>query len=226
MDFRLDVPIQPVSCFRMNESRLLFEPGRSARSWKINYVRHLRLRARTWQDNALVHHAAHAIDLVMHWCGGLSAIGCVACPASSAAHATALLGRLPNGGYASIAVSYVSRLPHARMLIVGSEHTVETDGFSYIDSDLAELRLKAMEQEVYKQAICKQDQRFLAACRNKDAFIDWAESVRLVRTVTQFRSLSDRANGHSPDSGRPAAKAAGLPSTAGGFAFALLQSRG
>jgi hypothetical protein len=67
------------------------------------------------------------------------------------------------------------------MLIVGSEHTVETDGFSYVNSDLAELRLQAAQQEVYEQAVGKQDLEFLSACTGENAFIDWAETVRLRR---------------------------------------------
>jgi 2-hydroxy-4-carboxymuconate semialdehyde hemiacetal dehydrogenase len=156
---------------------------------EINYVRYHQLRARSWTDNALLHHAAHPLDLIMNWCGGLSAIGCVARPDSSAAQAVSILGRLPNGGPASIAVSYTSHLPHTRMLIVGSEHTVETDGFSYVNSDLAELRLQAAQQEVYEQAVGKQDLEFLSACTGENAFIDWAETVRLIRAVNQFQAL-------------------------------------
>lgn len=36
----------------------------------INYARYHKLRERSWTDNALLHHSAHPIDLLIWWCGG------------------------------------------------------------------------------------------------------------------------------------------------------------
>jgi predicted dehydrogenase len=157
---------------------------------EVSYVRHHQLSARSWTDNALLHHAAHPIDLLIDWCGGLRAVGCIARPHSSVAQAVSILGQLPNGGPASIVISYASHLQQTRMLVVGTQHTVETDGFSYIHSDLPELRMQAVEQEVYEQAVCNQDMEFLGACQGTCGYVGWTETVKLVRAVSQFRALS------------------------------------
>jgi predicted dehydrogenase len=156
----------------------------------INYVRHLNPRARNWMDDPLLHHAAHPIDLILHWCNGFEPIGCIASPQSASAQAVSMLGRLPNGGSASIAVSYASHLPLARMLVVGTEHTVETDGFGYIRSDLPELEMQANEQETYHHAVGKQDLLFLGACRGDMEYVDWTETVTLCGTVNKAQLLS------------------------------------
>ncbi len=158
---------------------------------EVNYVRHHNLRVRSWTDNALLHHAAHPIDLLIDWCGGLAPIAGVALPSATAAQTVSILGKLPNGGPTAITVTYASRLPHTRMLIVGEEHTVETDGFSYLRSDLAELQFQGIEQAVYEQAVRDQDTAFLGACQGKNGFVDWVETVKLVRTVNQFQELCD-----------------------------------
>lgn len=156
---------------------------------EVNYVRYHQLRNRSWTDNALLHHAAHPIDLLMDWCGGLEPIACVALPNAFAAQTVSILAKLPSGGPAAITVSYASHLPYARMSIVGKNHTLETDGFSYVRSDLADLQFRGIEQQVYEQAIRDQDADFLGACQGKNRFVDWAETVKLLRAVNQFQAL-------------------------------------
>src|ERR1017187_4832323 len=46
----------------------------------INYVHCAQLSARSWTDDALLHHAAHGIDLMFYWFGGIEAIGCAGLP--------------------------------------------------------------------------------------------------------------------------------------------------
>jgi len=158
---------------------------------EVNYIRHHRLRKRSWTDNALLHHAAHAIDLLLYWCGGLEPKGCIALPDASTADTVALLGKLPSGGPATITVSYASHLPDARMSVVGKNHTVETDGFTYLRSDLAGLQFRGIEREVYEQAIADQDDEFLRACNGDFCFVAWDETLELIRTVNQFEALCD-----------------------------------
>jgi len=100
-----------------------------------------------------------------------------------------LLGRLPNGGSASVTVSYDSRLPVNSLLVVGEKHTLESDGFSFVRSDESSLHQNP-QQPVYENAIRDQDHAFLAACRGVGDYVDWQETIRLMRTVDRFRELS------------------------------------
>jgi len=158
---------------------------------EISYVRYLQLRAsRTWNDNALLHHAAHAIDLVLRWCGTLDPVACIVFPDADSAQTASMLARLPSGKPISITVSYGARLPVADMVVAGANHTIETDGFSILRSDLEGLQCSGNEHAVYEQAIHDQDMQFIRACRGEDRFIPWAETVKLIRVINQFQSLS------------------------------------
>lgn len=157
---------------------------------EISYVRYPQLRARSWTDNALLHHAAHIIDLAIQWCGELVPKACTVFPNVVSTQSASLLARLPGGGPLSIAVSYGAKLPLTRMMVVGREHTVETDGFSYLHSDLKELQFAGDEHSVYEQAIRDQDAQFLGACQKRSGFVPWAETINMIRVVKQFQALS------------------------------------
>lgn len=75
------------------------------------------------------------------------------------------------------------------MPVVGEHHTVETDGFSYLQSDLPELQFTGDGQEIYEGAIRDQDTQFLSACQGKGSFVRWDETVRLLKIVEQFQAL-------------------------------------
>jgi 2-hydroxy-4-carboxymuconate semialdehyde hemiacetal dehydrogenase len=160
---------------------------------EINYTRHHHLRERSWADNALLHHGAHPVDLLLDWCGGLEPQACVALPDPQHAQTVAMLARLPSGGPATINITYTSRLPHVRMLVVGEHHTLETDGFTYMRSDLADLQFAGNGQQVYEQAIGDQDVAFLRACRGQGQFVPWEETVKMVRMMNRFHALAEEA---------------------------------
>jgi len=157
---------------------------------EFNYTRHHQLRERSWADNALLHHAAHPVDILLDWCGRLEPHGCVAMPDAQHAQTVALLGKLPSGGPATITVSYTSRLPHIRMLVVGEHHTLETDGFTYLRSDLTDLQFAGDAQQVYEQAIRDQDREFLRACRGQGGYVPWEETLKMVRAMDRFQALA------------------------------------
>ncbi|MGA3323970.1 MAG: Gfo/Idh/MocA family oxidoreductase [Terriglobia bacterium] len=165
------------------------ESGVLGRIQEINYARYHKLRERSWTDNALLHHSAHPIDLLFYWCGGVEPRGCVALPDVRLPQTVSLLGRLPAGGAATITVTYASRIHHIRMMIVGENHTIETDGFSYANSDLPELEFRGDEQETYEEAIHLQDVDFLRACQGIGNFISWDETVKVLQTIDGFRAL-------------------------------------
>lgn len=157
---------------------------------EISYVRYPQLRPRRWVDDALLHHAAHVIDLVMHWCGGLEPLACAAFPGASPAQSVSLVAAIPGGKSLTAAISYGARLPISRMVVVGARHTVETDGFSYVRSDLEELRFNGEERDVYERAIAAQDLDFLEACRGNSRYISWSETEILVRMIERFQALN------------------------------------
>jgi 2-hydroxy-4-carboxymuconate semialdehyde hemiacetal dehydrogenase len=156
---------------------------------EIGYLRYPQLRPRLWADNALLHHAAHLIDLVMHWCERLEPLACAAFPHASSPQSVSLVANLPAGGPLTAAISYGAKLPVSRMVVVGAKHTVETDGFSYVRSDLEELQFDGDEREVYEQAIAAQDLHFLQACRGKSTYIPWTQTEDLMRVIRQFEEL-------------------------------------
>lgn len=166
----------------------LIQSGALGQIEQINYLRHLAPRERSWTDDALLHHSAHPLDLLLDWFGATEAIGCVA---TSQSQNVSLLARLPTGAPVSISVSYASRLPQSRMLIVGSQHTIETDGFSFLRSDLSEASQQWDAQATYEQAIGAQDTDFIAACRAQSIGIEWAETIRLMRLVGEFKLFSE-----------------------------------
>ena len=156
---------------------------------EINYARYHKLRERSWTDNALLHHAAHPIDLLFYWCGGVEPKGCVALPDVRLPQTVSVLGRLPSGGAVTITVTYASRIYKTRMMIVGEKHTIETDGFSYANSDLQELEFRGDEQETYEEAIHRQDVEFLRACQGKSSFVSWDEALKVLHAIDAFRAL-------------------------------------
>jgi predicted dehydrogenase len=165
------------------------ESGLLGEIQEINYARYHKLRERSWTDNALLHHSAHPIDLLFYWCGGVEPKGCVALPDVCSPQTVSALGRLPSGGAVTITVTYASRIHHIRVMIVGEKHTIETDGFSYANSDLQELEFRGDEQETYEEAIHLQDAEFLQACQGIGSFASWDETFKVLKTIDSFRTL-------------------------------------
>jgi predicted dehydrogenase len=159
---------------------------------QVEFVRHHKLKERAWTDDALLHHAAHPIDLILSWFGGIAPIGCVALPRARGAQTVSLLGSLPTGAPATISITFASKLPHMRMLIVGDRHTVETDGFSYVRSDLDHLNFSIPETQSYEKGIHDQDVDFLHSCAGKETGIDWQEAVKLIGIVNRFQDLEEK----------------------------------
>ena len=162
----------------------------------ISYIRCPHLRVRAWTDNALVHHAAHALDLALRWCGGAELQACIAIPDKDSAQTTSILATLPGGGPLSITVSYSAKFPLSSMLVIGKKCTISTDGFSYLRSDLQELQFSGDEHKVYEDAIGGQDMAFLGACRGKNGFIPWTDTMSLIRVVSEAQRLSAFAANH------------------------------
>lgn len=156
---------------------------------QVGYSRHIAPRERSWTDDALLHHAAHPLDLLLDWFGDLLPLGCAALPRASPPQSVSLLGQLATGAPVTISISYASRLPHSRMVIVGDRHTVETDGFGYLHADVASWRIVCAGQSTYEAAIGRQDAEFVAACRGRQAGVAWSQTFRLMQLIDQFRTL-------------------------------------
>lgn len=156
---------------------------------EIHCIRNPVLRARSWTDDALAHHAAHALDLALDWCGELTPLACATFPRGAAAQTVSLMGRLPSGRAMTVAVSYGSRLALSLMVVKGMKHTTITDGFSYLRSDGEGVEFAGDETAVYEEAIRRQDALFLKACRGEGTYIPWTETTKLVRCVNRFEEL-------------------------------------
>lgn len=160
---------------------------------QVDFVRHHKLKDRAWTDDALLHHSAHPIDLMLDWFGGITPVGCVALPRARGAQTVSLLSSLPSGAPATIAMTFASKMPHVRMHIVGERHTLETDGFSYVRSDLDHLQLTVPELATYEKGIHDQDVEFLRSCLGERPGINWQEAVNLIRTVNAFQNLEEKS---------------------------------
>jgi predicted dehydrogenase len=155
----------------------------------VNYVRFPRLNPKAWLDHALAHHAGHILDLFMDWFGGMDPIAAALLPDDKFTRTASLLARLPGGGSAALTISYDSQLPVNNLLVIGDKHTIESDGFSFVRSDDGVLH-QYIQQPVYENAIRDQDRAFLAACQGTGGFVDWQDTIRLMRTIERLKSLS------------------------------------
>lgn len=156
---------------------------------EISCIRCPQLRPRTWSDNALVHHAAHVIDLALHWCGEMEPRACVAFPDRISAQSVSILATLPGGKPFTATITYGAKLAVSEIVVIGAKHTVKTDGFSYLHSDWEGLQLTLDERAVYEGAIAAQDTQFLDACRGKDDYVSWTETESLMRMIHRFQTL-------------------------------------
>jgi hypothetical protein len=76
------------------------------------------------------------------------------------------------------------------MLVVGEHHTLETDGFTYLRSDLGGLQFTGDGQQVYEQAVGDQDREFLRACQGHGGFVPWEETLKMIRAMDRFQALA------------------------------------
>lgn len=157
---------------------------------QITYIRHHKPIERHWTDDALIHHAAHPVDLLLDWFGEVVALGCVISPKDGNPRSASILARVEEAAGVTIGITYASHLPHGRLLVVGDRHAMETDGFSYVRSDNEALELSAEGQTVYERAIHDQDVEFIRASRGKMGGVDWNETVRLMRMLDALRRLA------------------------------------
>jgi len=146
-------------------------------------------RSRSWVDDAVLHHAAHHIDLMLHWFGPLHPVACVAHPGLQRSQDAVLTAALENGAPVNLSVSYTSRLRETRLTVIGAKHTVATDGFSVIESDNPVFRWRGDEQENYEAAIEAQDRAFIEACGGRGGGVPWEDTVRLAECLDRFLEL-------------------------------------
>jgi 2-hydroxy-4-carboxymuconate semialdehyde hemiacetal dehydrogenase len=158
----------------------------------VHYIRHMLPRVRSWTDDALLHHAQHPLDLFLHWFEAIEPRGCAARPGVTGAQDISLVGSVYDKVPVTISISYSSRLPELKMTIMGSKHTIATDGFAYISSDDPSFRWQGEEQKIYETAIQEQDSAFLNACRGRGGGIPWSETMRLTSCVGEFANLWNR----------------------------------
>ncbi len=176
------------------------EPYRRLRAWIhegrlgeircVDYLRHLVPRQRSWIDDALLHHAAHPLDLLLYWFSLLRPRGAVVRPVGRPAEDVALVAELSNGAPASISISYSSSLSRCWCVVVGSRCTVSADGFSNLQSDDPALAFTGSPDEVYEAAIRAQDAAFVQTCRGEGKSVGWERTMELITLIDQYRQMS------------------------------------
>lgn len=155
----------------------------------VHYLRCVIPPRRTWVDDALLHHAAHPLDLFCDWFGDPHPEAAIGLPGGGPYRDISLTARLPNGAPLTIAVTYSSKLPQLRMTLVGNDHTVVVDGFDAIESDDSSLAWRSGSGAVFEQAITDQDLEFLRCCRTGAGGVPWSDSMRMVRCAQAFQRL-------------------------------------
>ena len=166
--------------------------GRLGAILAVDYTRCLKPRERSWQDDALLHHTAHAVDLFLDWFGECEPIAALTHPQEPPRRQVAFLARGgPSGAVALAAfLSYSSCWPRAETVIDGELAALGTDGFSYLRRNGVETLLELDPEETYESAIERQDRAFVAACRGEPAGIGWPETVRLMRRLDRLAELA------------------------------------
>jgi predicted dehydrogenase len=158
--------------------------GRLGVITQVHYIRHIPPRQRSWKDDALIHHASHILDLQLHWFESLRPVACLAEPHTVDAQDLSLLGIAGAGTLVNIDISYTSRLPQLAMTVAGSRHSIVTDGFSFLRSDVPELEAQFDGQTEYENATLEQDRDFLARTATR-----WEETIRLAELTDAYRTL-------------------------------------
>lgn len=155
-------------------------------------VRAIPPRTRSWVDHAVLHHAAHHVDLLLQWFGALQPVACMMLPGSDHPQDAVLAAYLENGAPVNLSVSYTCRLRETRITIVGSAHTVTTDGFSVIQSDNPVFGWRGDEQASYESAVETQDRAFVEACSGDKAGVPWEDTIRLAECLDRFLELGGK----------------------------------
>ena len=155
----------------------------------VRYTRSIPPRNRSWIDDALWHHAAHPLDLFLQWFGPIRMLGCSAHPQDPGAQDLSLLAETLAGAPISISISYTTRIADVEMVVTGSQHSVITDGFTFIDSDLEEFRWNGDGQEAYESAVQEQDRQFLQSCWSGAGGTPWHDTLRMLEGLEEFSNL-------------------------------------
>lgn len=173
----------------------LIRSGRLGQIAAVQYTRCLALRPRSWQDDALLHHAAHPVDLFLHWFAEFEPLAAIARPEAGPRRDVSFLARAAGGLLISAWVSYSSRELKAELVVAGERHTLATDGFAWVRRDGAELLFDSDAAAAYEEAIGRQDADFLRACLGSPPAVPWTETVRLMAALDRLGALA--AEGHA-----------------------------
>jgi 2-hydroxy-4-carboxymuconate semialdehyde hemiacetal dehydrogenase len=164
---------------------------------RVTYRRDMSKQSRSWEDDALRHHAQHPLDLFASWFGMPLPIECDLRPGDGPVREVTARLALPSGGTASIEVRYAATSQVATLRLEGTKGTVETDGFAWLQHD-REDPMRWDARETYRDAVRSQDEAFLAACRGEARIPgspDWTETLRVAGLIDRLAAISTRADG-------------------------------
>jgi hypothetical protein len=153
----------------------------------VTIDRHVRSRSRYWQDDPLVHHGQHAIDLVSLWFGGLALDTAVV-----DGRRACLWGQTPTGVPVSIAIEHEADEDAMRIELIGSDGGLTTDGFGAASATVPLEWNDLDPTDAYLGAIGAQDAAFVAALRGTGSYPDISVTRANLAIVDQAREFAAR----------------------------------
>ncbi len=158
----------------------------------VSYERAVRLRDKRWLDDALAHHAAHALDVLDLIDGPLTMVRAAIGPTTSAPRVVRLVVRTATGVSATVGVTYDEPWARGACVVTGTRGALVTDGFTFLrrvdGGGAAQAPTDATGS--YASAIAAQDLDFLQACRRSADGVSWDVTVRQLELVETARRLA------------------------------------
>ena len=152
---------------------------------------------RTWNDDALVHHSTHVLDLCQWMFGPNVTVKEVICPMDPTGYRNA--GLLLNGpGSFSInaILTYDAPCSMLRMAIVMEQGVIAMDGFARLtlngDEDITTDRLPA-DDDAYHDAVIQQDLEFFEVVYGRAPYaVSVDNSFALIHTINCAVGLANK----------------------------------
>ena len=166
--------------------------GRIGEVQRVAYRRGVRLRPRSWRDDALRHHAAHPLDLLLHWLGPGVATRCTSWVEGDVRTAVRAEARFGGDVLASIEVAYGSGSGDSLLRVAGSRGIIETDGFSWVSENGVVGPQRWAAETAYAASIAQGDALFADSIRGRAGAPGWEETVRLARLTDALQSIEVR----------------------------------
>jgi predicted dehydrogenase len=189
-----------------SQARTLIGSGKLGHVRTVHYIRFVNRpagtgaggRPRTWHDDVLLHHAGHALDVLLFWFG--AEVRLVNAVAPRTPEGRRNVGLLLNGPAAcpiTATLSYDAPVPLMQVDVVAEKGAVRIDGFArlYVNQQEHTPDRPADDDAAYYASIRDQDHRFIDALRGRAGFpVAAEETLALNDMLAQAEGLCSRTN--------------------------------